>query len=118
METAILHLKQLTLFSMITRLAGDPLHVYAQHILSSSSSPTSWFLQVRDLFLLYQLPHPLNLLQNPLDKLSFKKLAKSKVLDYWEDKLRKEASLLPSLRFFSMSLISSQDLDSSWHENS
>ena len=107
--TAILHLKQLTLFSMITRLAGDPLHVYAQHILSSSSSPTSWFLQVRDLFLLYQLPHPLNLLQNPLDKLSFKKLAKSKVLDYWEDKLRKEAALLPSLNFFKpqfMSLIS------------
>ena len=49
METAILHLKQLTLFSMITRQAGDPLHVCAQYNLSSSSC----FLQVRDLFLLF-----------------------------------------------------------------
>ena len=95
--TALLHLKQVTLFSMICRLPGDPLHVYAQHILTSSSSPTSWFLQVRDLFLMYQLPHPLSLLQYPPEKLSFKKLAKAKVLDYWEDKLRKEAALLPSL---------------------
>ena len=48
---------------------------------------------------MYGLPHPLQLLDNPLSKYSFKKLAKSHVVDYWEQKLR-AASFLPSLRYF------------------
>ena len=44
--------------------------------------------------------HPLHLLQNPPTKDSFKKLVKSRVLDYWEKKLRTEAFFLPSLRYF------------------
>ena len=35
-----------------------------------------------------------------LTKEAYKKLIKSKVVDYWEDKLRSEASFLPSLRLF------------------
>ena len=85
---------------MVCRLPQDPLHQHALHVLLTSSSPTSWFVQVRNLLLLYHLPHPLLLLQNPLSKESFKKLVKSKVLDYWEVKLRAEASLMPSLTFF------------------
>ena len=99
--TAILHLRQMTLFGMICRLPNDPLHSLATHILLRSSSSTpSWFLQVRGLLLQYSLPHPLQLLQNPPSKDVFKKLMKSKVVDYWENKLRLEASFLPSLPFF------------------
>ena len=64
------------------------------------STAKSWFVQVRNLLLLYGLPHPLHLLQNPPSKDSFKKLVKSRVLDYWEKKLRTEAFFLPSLRYF------------------
>ena len=48
----------------------------------------------------YQLPHPLELLETPPTKTGFKKLVKSKVIDYWEQRLRSEASFLPSLTYF------------------
>ena len=85
---------------MICRLPGDPLQNHAYYILSTSSSPTSWLIQVRNIFLLYQLPHPLKLLQDPPNKEAFKKLVKSKVTDFWEKKLQNEASFLPSLTYF------------------
>ena len=97
---AILHKKQLTLFGMICRLRDDPLNKHARQVLLTSSSPTSWFIQVRDLFLQYQLPHPLQLLDNPLTKEQFKRLLKAKVVDYWETALRNEASSLLSLDYF------------------
>ena len=98
--SAILHLKQLTLFGMVCRLPGDPLHQHAIQVLMTSSSPTSWFVQVRNIMLQYKLPHPLHLLHCLPTKDSFKKLAKSKVLDYWEAKFRAESALLPSLKYF------------------
>ena len=97
--TAILHLKVITLFSMICRLPGDPLNILAKKSLLLSS-PTSCFTQLRDLLLQYHLPHPLLLLRDPPKKESFKKHVKAKVLDYWEQKLRSEAAFLPSLRYF------------------
>ena len=48
----------------------------------------------------YQLPHPLVLLDHPPTKESYKNLVKAKVIDYWENKLRSEASILPSLDFY------------------
>ena len=98
---AILHLKQLSLFSMICRLPEDPLNLHARYILvSAKPSTNSWFQQIRNLCLQYQLPHPIQLLDHPLKKESFKNLAKSRVLDFWERKLRQEASSLDSLSFF------------------
>ena len=46
------------------------------------------------------MPHPLALLERPLSRERFKKLAKSLVISYWEVKLRGEAALLPSLKYF------------------
>ena len=86
---------------MICRLPGDPLNVLAHDVLLTSSLyKKSWFVQVRDLLLMYGLPQPLVLLKNPPSKEAFKRQVKSKVCDYWEHKLRLEASLLPSLAFF------------------
>ena len=98
---AILHTKQLTLFSMICRLPGDPLHAHAHYVLSCAPrSASSWFQQIRDICLKYSLPHPLSFLQYPPTRTVFKNLVKDHVLAFWENKLRRESLDLPSLSFF------------------
>ena len=65
--TAILHLRQISLFSMICHLSE-----HAQNVLHTSSlSRHSWFLQISEILLMYQLPHPLVLLANPPKKEAF-----------------------------------------------
>ena len=99
--SAVLHQRQLTIFGMISRLPGSLLHEHAVRMLTvSKPSSMSWFLQIRDICLQYSLPHPLSLLQNPPTKSTFKHLVKSKVLDYWETKLRLKAAPMRSLQFF------------------
>ena len=98
---AILHLRQLTLFGMVARLDGDPLLIHARNILSRGKpSSKSWFWQIRDICLQYNLEHPLVILENPPSKEKFKKTIKSHVINYWENKLRSEASPLLSLSHF------------------
>ena len=98
---ALLHSRQLSLFGMITRDSGSVLHQHAENIfLSSTISKSSWFDQIRDLCLLYSLPHPIDLLQSPLTKLNFKHLVKKKIISYWEIVLRTEAASLSSLTYF------------------
>ena len=105
--TAILHLRQISLFIMICRLEGDPLHHHARHtLLTSSKNKNSWFIQVHGLLQQYELPHPLHLLDNPHSREKFKRLAKSKVTNYWEIKLRAESMYLPSLKYFQPQFLS------------
>ena len=99
--TAILHVRQLSIFGMICRLPGTLLHSYAHHVLTTCKPRTSsWFARIRSLCLQYSLPHPLTFLEAPLSKAVFKKLIKSKVMDYWEQKLRLESRALTSLVYF------------------
>ena len=98
---AILHQRQLGLFSMVCHLTDNPINKRALHVLTNGfSTEKSWFTQLRDICLLYGLPHPIELLLNPLSKESFKKLVKSKITDYWETKLRLEVSPLLSMSYF------------------
>ena len=115
--TAILHMRQLSLFGMICLLLSDPLNQHARHILmNGQEGPKSWFFQIRDITQLYSLPHPLQLLEAPLPKESLKKLVKSRVLDYWESKLRSEALKLEeaSLKFFKPNFMSLAKPHSLW----
>ena len=99
--SAEIHLRQFSLFGMITRLSSDPLNIHARNILTEAKpSSKSWFCQLRELCLQYGLPHPLKMLENPLNKMKFKKLIRSNIINYWENKLRGEASLLQSLEYF------------------
>ena len=98
---AVIHMKQLNTFGMITRLPESILHKHGLQVLASQASPaSSWFLHIRDLCLQYKLPTPFDLLQEPPTKSSFNRKIKSLVIDHWEQKLRLEAVGLDSLTFF------------------
>ena len=99
---AAVHLRILGLFGMVARLPhNNPLRSHIVHTISvKKSSSKSWVWLVRDICLKYGLPHPLVILNNPLKKKDYKKLVKSRVVDYWELTLRGESSLLPSLNNF------------------
>ena len=100
---------------MICRLPGDPLHAHAHYVLTCSPrSAKSWFQQVRDICLQYSLPHPLELLQHPLSKHSFKTLVKRQVLTYWEKLLKSETIGLTSLIFFNTIHLSLQKPSLLW----
>ena len=100
---ALLHLRQISLFGMISRLHGGD-NILADHarysLACSKPSSKSWFLELQDIFLQYSLPHPITYLNNPPTKSSFKSKVKAAVVDHWEQKLRAEAAILPSLKYF------------------
>ena len=96
---AHLHLRQMSLFSMICHLPNDPLFAHANYALTAlPPSAKSWFGQIRDICIQYALPHPLLLLENPPSKPSFKKNVKLRITEFWQGKLAAEASTLSSLR--------------------
>ena len=98
---AFLHLRQLSIFGMVSRLPDNLLHHHASNIFSfTTTSSKSWMHGIRDLCLMYSLPHPTILLSTPPSKEKFNNLVKKHVTDYWEQALRAEASPLSSLEFF------------------
>ena len=99
--SSFLHLRQLSLFGMITRLKDSTINKHAKNIFSNNTiSQKSWFHQIRNLCLKYDLPHPSSLLLNPPSKQEYKRIVKKKIINYWELLLRDEASSLTSLEFF------------------
>ena len=117
---ALLHLRQLTIFGMISRLPQCLLHEIAVRAFSSNTPPParSWFSGILKLCIRYDLDHPRDLLSFPIPKQSFKKIIRKKVLDFWEQRLRDEAEdpRYSSLTFFKprfMSLTSPHPLWSS-----
>ena len=105
--TAHIHRRQLGLFGMICRLPNNILHKVASSILASEPDTSkSWFVHIRQLCLLYSLPSPLLLLQQPPSKYSFKSLINKRVLDLWQRNLRDEAQPKISLTYFNPSFMS------------
>lgn len=80
---ALLHLRQLSLLGMVSRLQGSYIHTHAIDVFTSEVKGWSWFQQIRDICLMYQLPHPLVILTKPVSKEAFKKMIKKRVINYW-----------------------------------
>ena len=99
--TALVHQRILSLFTLVCFLKSNILHDHAKKVLTRSKpSSKSWFIIVRDLCLLYCLPHPLQLLNTNSSKNQLKNFIKKKIVDHWEQKLRKDAKALKSLQYF------------------
>ena len=77
-----------------------------RQVLLSDGKGKSWFLQVRAITQQYGLPDPLMILQSPPSKESWKRQCKAMVISFWEERLRGEATLLPSLTYFKPSYMS------------
>ena len=74
---AVLHSRQLSLFSMICHLPNNPLHKHAKYIINHAPpSAKSWFQQIQKLCVQYDLPHPLHLLDNPVKKRKLQEVCK------------------------------------------
>ena len=99
--SAVLHLRQLSLFNMICQLKDSVLYKMSEYQLTTSKfNNGSWIMRIRELCIQYQLPSPLDLLYNPPPKTKFKSMVKSHVVNYWEIMLRFEAAQLRSLVHF------------------
>ena len=96
-------LKQLTLFGMITRLPNNILNEIAKPNLLHGDKK-SWFALICSLCIQYCLPHPLTLLQKPLEKAAFKSLIKLRIADFWQIKLMERATELSFLLISSLRL--------------
>ena len=113
--TASLHMKQLGLFGMISRLPDNILFSIAQNKLySDQDDSSSWFIEIRHLCTKYSLPSALSFLSSPPTKSSFNALVKTKVLDYWQEKLRADAASKDSLLYFKPQYMSLQKPHSLW----
>ena len=113
--SALIHMRQISLFGMICRLRNNILNKHAFNFFSENLRfKASWFQQIGNLCLQYNLPEPLSLLHNPLNKSAMKILVKKKVTDFWESKLRCEALSLKSLCFFKPNYMSLQKTHPLW----
>ena len=119
--TAILHIRQLTLFGMVCHQKHSVLYNILLHqMYTAGLNSGSWVMKIRDLCIQYDLPPPISLLLQPLPKLHYKSLVKSSVLCYWQVKLRARAASLDSLRYFQpdyMSLVKPHPIWTSCNSN-
>ena len=99
--TALIHIRQMSLFGMVCRLHDSILHRLASHLLlTEPDNSRSWFVSIRHLCAMYDLPSPLSLLSSPPTKDALKTLVKKKFIDHWQKKFRSDAEELPSLNCF------------------
>ena len=75
----LLHIRQLSLLEMISRLGRDNIlyKIGCSTLSNSKPSSHSWFLQVQTICQQYSLPIPLSVLTNPQSKFSFKNKVRS-----------------------------------------
>ena len=112
---ALIHLRMLGIFGMVARLTHDPLRIHARNVLvAAKSSSKSWFHQIRDICLRYGLPHPITILDSQPSKKALEKLVVARVISYWENTLRGEAALLPSLSHFKPEFMSLKNPHPIW----
>ena len=103
---ATLYMRQFGLLFMIAKLGpSNILWKHGTYILHHDVK-NSWFTQVRELTLQYNLLDPLlTLTSPPTSKLAWKSAVRRAVTSFWHRRLVAEAKALPSLQFFCPSFI-------------
>ncbi|MEW8547744.1 MAG: reverse transcriptase family protein, partial [Candidatus Thiodiazotropha sp.] len=97
-----IELKALTLFNNICR--QDCFSVERQlairQLTVKETGSVSWFINLRDILFKYELPPPLKLLENPPEKLQWKRTIKTAVYEYCKKQVQLDIPLYISLKYF------------------
>ena len=99
----VIHKKMLSLFGNITRLADNSVEkrLATKQLESKSFNSHSWFIVIKKLLILYELPEPELILTSKYEKTEWKRLVDKHVCKYWVDKIVSQSELYSSLNFLS-----------------
>ncbi|VDI37216.1 Hypothetical predicted protein [Mytilus galloprovincialis] len=104
---AEIHKRIFTTFGNIVRNFDSIEHQLTwRQLATKSNSSNSWYIMVKSLLEMYDLPSYYDLLQNPPGKPTWENLVKSTVNSYWEQKLKLEAKTKSSLKFIDIDRLS------------
>ncbi|CAC5388171.1 unnamed protein product [Mytilus coruscus] len=104
---AEIHKRIFTTFGNIVRNYDSIEHQLAwRQLANNSNSSNSWFIMVKSLLEMYDLPSCYDLLQNPPGKSTWKNIVKSTVNRYWEQKLKLGAKTKSSLKYIDFGRLS------------
>lgn len=100
---ASIHKKLLSLYGNITRLSENSVEkrLAKRQLEVKSFRSHSWFIAVKKVLILYDLPSAEALLENPPGKLEWKKQFNSAVNKYWTERILCRSELYSSLRYLS-----------------
>ena len=97
---ATIHKRALILFGNISRLIMEAVEkriAYRQLNIKGHRS-NSWFIAIRELCVKYDLTNPLELLQDPPSKESWKRTVNKQVNSYWTTRIGRSVEMYTSLR--------------------
>ncbi|MEW8544949.1 MAG: hypothetical protein AB2693_15595, partial [Candidatus Thiodiazotropha sp.] len=104
---ALIHKRLLSLYGNITRLPENSIEkrLARRQLEVKSFASHSWFVVVKKVLILYDLPSAEALLQNPLGKIEWKKQFNVAVNKYWTEKILCQSELYSSLRYLSKTFV-------------
>ena len=94
--------KALTLFNNICRQDDSSIErrLAIRQLTVKDLDSTSWFISLKKALYKFELPSPLKLLENPPEKLQWKKTVKTAVHEYCKKQVQQDIPLYTSLRYF------------------
>ena len=94
--------KALTLFNNICRQDSTSVEhqIAIRQLTVKDSDSASWFIGLRDILYKYELPSPLKLLENPPEKLQWKRTVKTAIHEYCRKQIQQDIPLYSSLKYF------------------
>ena len=104
---AEMHIKAITFYGNITRAKKSSIEwkLAERQLTIKSHESLSWFIQIKELCLKYDILNIYNYIENPLSKNQWKKMIKTKIYTYWKSRLLEEAKLYKSLKFMGKHLM-------------
>jgi len=101
--TSTIEVNALTLFGNVIREYGTTEYAIAKRQLAlKDENSHSWFANVRQILLKYDLPSAFDLLQNPPNKTEWKRIISEAVNQYWASKWSEEKASKPSMRYLTI----------------
>ena len=98
---ATIHKRALTLFGNISRLTSSSIEkrIARRQLNIKGQKSNSWFVALRELCFKYDLPQPLDILNDPPGKEKWKRIVNKQVNGYWTARLSHQSTLYSSLKY-------------------